>query len=373
MIKKTILVLVNHEIVIFNFRKEIVERLLDDGHRVIISSPGGEKIDKLVEMEAEHDEVEMNRHGKNPLEELKLLNYYDRIMKKYNPDIVFSYTIKPNIYGAISAKKRNIPFVANVTGLGISLQKSGLLQRILIQMYKRAFSKVQTVFFQNKSNQQLFIEHNVAVDKHKLLPGSGVNLDEFRILEYPREDKVRFVFISRIMKDKGIEEYLQAAEYIKNKYSYVEFHICGMLDGDYEEYLQKYIDKNIVTYHGMISDVKEILKSTHCTVHPSYHEGLSNVLLESAASGRPVLASDIPGCRETFEEGINGFGFASEDTNSLIEAIEKFLRLSHEEKKKMGLNGRNKVESEFDRQIVVDKYLEEIELAEHKAVTVEGK
>lgn len=373
MTRKTILILVNHEIVIYNFRKEIVDRLLSDGHRVIISSPNGEKISKLIDVGSEHDEVDMDRHGVNPIQELKLLDYYSRIMKKYNPDIVFSYTIKPNIYGAIAAKKYNIPFVANVTGLGISLQNPGMLQKILIQMYKRAFSKVQTVFFQNKSNQQLFIEHNIAVDKHKLLPGSGVNLDEFQILDYPSEDKVRFVFISRIMKDKGIEEYLKAAEYIKNKYSYVEFHICGMLDGDYEDYLQKYIDKNIVTYHGMISDVKEILKSTHCTVHPSYHEGLSNVLLESAASGRPVLASDIPGCRETFDEGISGFGFASEDTNSLIEALEKFLRLSHEEKKKMGLNGRNKVESEFDRQIVVNKYLEEIELAEKKALAVEGK
>ena len=364
---KRVLLQGNSEIVIYNFRLELVERLINDGYEVFISFPnisgelGQKKIGYLVQLGCKYEPTEINRHGLNPIEEIKLYRHYKELYNRVKPDIIFSYTIKPNIYGAIAAKNNRVPFVANVTGLGISLQNPGMLQKILIQMYKRAFSKVQTVFFQNKSNQQLFIEHNIAVDKHKLLPGSGVNLDEFQILDYPSEDKVRFVFISRIMKDKGIEEYLKAAEYIKNKYSYVEFHICGMLDGDYEDYLQKYIDKNIVTYHGMISDVKEILKSTHCTVHPSYHEGLSNVLLESAASGRPVLASDIPGCRETFDEGISGFGFASEDTNSLIEALEKFLRLSHEEKKKMGLNGRNKMESEFDRQIVVEKYLKEIE------------
>ena len=193
------------------------------------------------------------------------------------------------------------------------------------------------------------------------MPGSGVNLNHFLPLEYPSSGAIEFVYISRIMEDKGIDEFLNAAEFIKNKYPNTKFHICGFLDGDYETTISEYQDKEIIEYHGMIQDVRTILEKTHCTILPSYHEGMSNALLESAASGRPVLASDIPGCRETFDEGISGFGFEPRSTESLIQAIEKFIKLPYEEKRAMGEAGRRKVEKEFDRQIVVDAYMQEIE------------
>lgn len=360
--RKTVLILVNHEIVIYNFRKELVERLLKDGHRVIISSPGGEKIDKLIEMGSEHDEVEMNRHGINPIKELKLLKYYDRLMKKYRPDIVFGYTIKPNIHGAMAAKRHNIPFIANITGLGSAVENPGILQKITIQMYKVAFSEIQTVFFQNKENRQFFINNKIAVDKHKMLPGSGVNLNHFYLQEYPSTDNsIEFVFISRIMKEKGIDQYLEAAEYITKKYPNTKFHICGFCEEEYEEILEDYQNRGIINYHGMINDVREILKTTHCTVHPTYYpEGLSNVLLESAASGRPIISTDRSGTRETIDDGINGFLIEEKDTEDLIKKVEDFIKLSSEEKRKMGIKGREKVEKEFDRQIIVECYLEEL-------------
>lgn len=360
--KKTILILVNHEIVIYNFRRELVERLLKDGHRVIISSPGGEKIENLVEMGSEHDEIEMNRHGINPFEERKLLKYYERIMKQYKPDIVFGYTIKPNIYGAMAAKKFNIPFVANITGLGTAVENPGILQKITIQMYKKAFSKIQTVFFQNKENRQFFIDNNIAMGKHKLLPGSGVNLEYFYLQEYPSTDEtIEFVFISRIMTEKGIVQYLEAAEYITNKYPNTKFHICGFCEDDYEEILEDYQKRGIIEYHGMVSDVREILKVTHCTVHPTYYpEGLSNVLLESAASGRPIISTDRSGTRETIDDGISGYLIKEKDTIDLVEKLETFIKLSPGDKQKMGEVGREKVANEFDRQIVVKKYISEL-------------
>lgn len=359
--KKTILILVNHEIVIYNFRRELVERLLKDGHRVIISSPGGEKIEKLVEMGSEHDEVEMNRHGINPFEERKLLKYYERIMKQYKPDIVFGYTIKPNIYGAMAAKKFNIPFVANITGLGTAVENPGILQKITIQMYKKAFSEIQTVFFQNKKNQQFFIDNKIAINRHKMLPGSGVNLEHFHPLEYPSNKTIEFAFISRIMKEKGIDQYLEAAEYITQNYPNTRFHICGFCEEEYEDILKDYHNRGIVVYHGMVNDVREVIKKTHCTIHPTYYpEGMSNVLLESASSGRPIITTNRSGCKEIVDDGINGYVVEAQNSKDLIEKIEKFLALSYEERKQMGLAGRAKIEKEFDRQIVVDAYLEEI-------------
>lgn len=362
--KKTILILVNHEIVIYNFRRELVERLLKDGHKVIISSPGGEKIENLVEMGSEHDEIEMNRHGINPFEERKLLKYYERIMKQYKPDIVFGYTIKPNIYGAMAAKKFNNPFVANITGLGTAVENPGILQKITIQMYKKAFSKIQTVFFQNKENRQFFIDNNIAMGKHKLLPGSGVNLEYFYLQEYPSTDEtIEFVFISRIMTEKGIVQYLEAAKYITEKYPNVKFHICGFCEQEYEKTLEDYENKGIIKYHGMMNDIREILKITHCTVHPTYYpEGLSNVLLESAASGRPIISTNRSGTRETIDDKLSGYLIEEKNTEDLIKKLEKFIKLSHEQKLKMGIYGRKKVMKEFDRKNVVDAYLNELSI-----------
>ena len=356
------LFLVNHDVVIYNFRLELVERLLNDGYEVHISSPYGERIEDLKSLGAIFHEINMNRHGMNPFQEIELLLAYRKLMKEIKPDIVLGYTIKPNIYGAIAAREKNIPFVANITGLGTAVENPGLSQKISIVLYKVAFKKIQRVFFQNTENQQFFINHKIAIDKQGLLPGSGVNLNKFTVKEYPKSDIVKFAFISRIMKEKGIDQYLDAAKMIKGKYPKTEFHICGFCESEYEGKLNEYNDKGIVIYHGMIRDVAEFMGKMNCIIHPTYYpEGLSNVLLEASATGRPIITTNRSGCREVVDDGVNGYMIPQKNSGKLVEAIEKFMKLSSDEKKAMGLAARKKVEREFDRQIVVEAYMKEIE------------
>ncbi|NMA48154.1 MAG: glycosyltransferase family 4 protein [Tissierellia bacterium] len=357
---KKVLFLVNHDVVIYNFRRELVERLLHDGYEVYISSPYGERIDDLVAMGCEFIETSIERHGTNILEDLKLLMHYNRIIKVINPDVVLSYTIKPNIYGGLACMARNVPYIANITGLGTAVENKGLIQKLTILLYKVAFRKVNCVFFQNKQNRQFFIDNKVKINNYRLIPGSGVNLDYFHVLDYPSNETTEFVFISRIMKEKGIDEYLEAAECIKSEYPNTRFHICGFCEERYEDKLKEMQDKGIISYHGMIKDVREYLRKCSAIIHPTYHEGMSNVLLEAAATGRPVLASNIPGCKEIFTEGVSGFGFEAKNVGDLVDTIKNFIELPHNKKRAMGLAGRKKVEKEFNRQIIIEAYLLEI-------------
>ena len=358
---KKVLFLVNHDVVIYNFRKELVERLLQDGIIVYISSPYGERIDDLIAMGCQFIDTHIDRHGTNILDDYKLILHYKRIIKDIKPDVVLTYTIKPNIYGGIACKSLKTPYIANITGLGTAVENGGIMQRFTTLLYKIAFKRVRCVFFQNTENQQFFIDKKIAINRHKLIPGSGVNLEHFQVLDYPTDDSIEFVFISRIMKQKGIEQYLEAAEYIRGKYPNTRFHICGFCEEEYEDKLKDMQNREIIKYHGMLRDVREVIKITHCTIHPSYYpEGMSNVLLESAACGRPLITTNRSGCREVVDDGINGYIVEQKDSQDLIEKIEEFIALSYEEKKNMGLMGRTKVEREFDRNIVVAKYLEEI-------------
>lgn len=356
-----VLFLVNHDVVIYNFRLELVERLLAEGHRVAISSPYGERIEDLKALGCEYHEIDMSRHGMNPVKEIALIRQYKKLVREVVPDIVFAYTIKPNIYGAIACKTTKIPFVSNITGLGTAVENGGILQRITVGLYKYAFTKIRKVFFQNSENRQFFIDHKIAVGKHDLLPGSGVNLQRFVPLEYPSADKTEFAFISRIMKEKGIDQYLEAAEYIRKKYPDTVFHVCGFCEQAYEERLRELHDRGIIVYHGMLRDIKPLLCHIHCTVHPTYYpEGISNVLLESSACARPIITTNRSGCREVIDDGVNGYVVREKDSIDLIEKIEKFLNLDQNQKKKMGSKGREKVEKFFDRNIVVDKYMAEV-------------
>ena len=361
-LKKKVLFLVNHDVVIYNFRLELVERLIDEGYEVHISSPYGERIDELKKLGAIHHDIKMDRHGMNPISELKLLNEYKNLIGELRPNYVFGYTIKPNIYGAIAAEKYNIPFIANITGLGTAVENPGMTQKIMIMLYKIAFKDVKKVFFQNTENQDFFIKHKIALGKHGLLPGSGVNLNRFSYKDYPHNDVIKFAFISRIMKEKGIDQYLEAAKSIKEMYSNVEFHICGFCESEYEGKLNDYNDKGIVIYHGMIRNVADFMAQMNCIIHPTFYpEGISNVLLEACATGRPIITTNRSGCREVVDDGVNGFMIPQKNTEILIKSIDKFLHLKQEEMAQMGLNARKKVEKEFDRNIVVDAYMKEID------------
>lgn len=358
--KKKVLLLANHAIIIYNFRMELIQRLVAEGYEVYLAAPYSEWIDDITKEKCIFKETSLERRSLNPFKDIKLVRKYKKLYKEINPDFVFSYTIKPNIYGSLAAKNVDICFVANITGLGSAMEKGGLLSYFVMLLYKLALRKAQTVFFQNKDNLLFFEKHNIAVGKHKLLPGSGVNLERFAIQEYPQDDVVKFAFISRIMREKGIEEYLQVACKIRQKHSWVEFHICGFCEEAYEDKIAQLQDKQVVIYHGMVKDIRTSLRDIHCVVLPSYHEGMSNVLLEASASGRPCITTDISGCKEIVMDSETGYLVEPKSDDSLYEKIEKFLTLSFEEKKQMGIKARKLVENNFDRQHVVDAYMNEI-------------
>lgn len=355
-----ILILANNDVGLYKFRKELLETLLNK-HEVYISLPAGIYIQELKNMGCHFIETEFDRHGTNPIQEFKQIGAYRKILKEVKPDIVFTYTIKPNVYGGMACSMQKIPYVVNITGLGTALENPGMMQKITLMLYKLGIRKAQKVFFQNTENREFMLGNNVIKGAYDLLPGSGVNVDYYQVLEYPDDETIDFVFIARVMKEKGIDQYLEAAEAIRSKYPSTRFHICGACEQDYEDKLQELQDRGVIIYHGLVKDMREIHKISSCTVHPTYYpEGLSNVLLESAASARPIITTNRAGCREVIDDGKNGFVVEQKNSKDLIDKIEKFLSLSHEERKQMGLNGRHKVEKDFNRQIVIDKYLEEL-------------
>jgi len=358
---KKVVILSNHHVYTYNFRKELIQRLISEKYKVYVILPYGEKVELLKEMGCEFIDLPLNRRGMNPITDLKLIYSYYKYIKKIKPDIVLSYTIKPNIYGGLVCRILNIPFMPNITGLGTAIENENFVQKILVILYKLAYKKANCVFFQNKENYEFFKSKKIKINKYRIVPGSGVNIKQFSLLPYPSDEIINFVFISRIMKEKGIDYYLAAAEYIRNKYPNTRFHVLGFCEENYEKKLKELNDKGIIEYHGMQSDVCKFYKISHCTVHPTYYpEGMSNVLLESCACGRPIITTNRSGCKEIVVDGVNGFVIQQKNSKDLIEKIEKFIKLDYEAKRKMGLEGRKKVEKEFDRQIVVDAYMNEI-------------
>ena len=300
-----------------------------------------------------------NRHGTNPLAEMRMIRDYKKIIKRVSPDVVLTYTIKPNIYGGMACASLGVPYVANITGLGTAVENGGILQKITLTLYKIGLRKAQNVFFQNSSNLDFMLKHGIIKGAYDLLPGSGVNLERHYFEEYPKDnDSLTLLFIGRLMKDKGIEELIEASKVICHKHNNIKFVAIGDCEADYKERLNSIQTNCPIQFLGHQADVHSYIKNSHAVILPSYHEGMANVLLEAAAGGRPVLASDISGCRETFDEGVSGFGFKPRDVDSLCEAIEKFIALPYEKKAEMGRAGRRKMEREFDRKIVVDKYME---------------
>lgn len=357
-----ILVLTNNYGGLHSFRKEVMQALKDNGHQLVISAPFDEKTHFFEEMRCELIDTKFDRKGTNPLSDFRLMLYYRILIRKVKPGAVLSYTIKPNLYGGMACQLCGVPQIANVTGLGSAVENPGWLQRLTIMLYKIGMRKTHTVFFQNKANMQFCEKHKMVHGRKVLIPGSGVNLQRHTLQSYPpKDDPIRFIFISRLIKEKGIEEYLGAAERVKKNHPEVEFYILGRSDGTYDERLESMQEAGIVKYEGLVMDVRPYIAKSHCTIHPSYYpEGMSNVLLESCAAGRPVITTNRPGCGEIVDEGRTGFLVKAKDVDDLADAIEKFLALPYDQKAQMGTEARKKVENEFDRNIVVDAYMREI-------------
>ena len=357
-----IMIICNSLVGLMSFRKELLEKLIEEKYEVQVVAPEHKFSKDLKSMGIKFIPVEMESRGTNPIKDLKIINTYKKILKEERPNTVLTYTIKPNAYAGYVCGKLGIPYIANVTGLGTAVEQPGLLQIITLFLYRMGLKKAKCVFFQNKDNQEFMIKHNVVKNNYKLIPGSGVNLKHHFYMEYPKDKVIKFLFISRILYEKGIDEYLECAKYIKEKYPNTEFHILGKCDNEnYSKKIKKLEDENIVIYHGQVDDVRKYHKISNCTIHPSFYpEGMSNVLLESCAAGRPIITTNRPGCKEIVEDGINGYLINCQDTQALKEKVEKFINLSNKERKQMGLNGRKKVEKEFDRNIVIDTYIEEM-------------
>lgn len=365
---KKILIIANLDVGLYNFRRELLEALLAEPYEVHIALPDGKFIPKLVEMGCIFHETRLERRGMNPVHELQLLRRYRQIVKEVKPDAALTYTIKPNIYGGAVLASERIPYLTNITGLGTAVEGDGLLQKMTIRMYRYAMRRVSCLFFQNQTNEEYFTAKKIAVGKHKRIPGSGVNLERFRYLEYPPEDApVSMLFISRVLKEKGIDQFMEMAQVIKQEHPETEFHILGFCEDDdsapdsYRRRIAKLEEQGILKFEGMQEDIKPFMLKSQCTIHPSFYpEGMSNVCLESAASGRPVITTDRPGCRDTIENGKTGLLVRQQDTQDLIRAVRQFLSMPYEARKQMGMEARAKMEREFDRRIVVESYLKEL-------------
>lgn len=359
-----LLVLSNSFSGLHSFRKEVFQTFRNNGFEVYISCPIGKDVEKAKWFEnigCHIIDTQFNRQGMNPIADLKLVLTYRKIIKQVKPFAVLSYTIKPNVYGGMACRWCGVPQIANITGLGAAVEYPGLLQKITTFLYKLGMNKTHLTFFQNQDNLDFCNKLGIIPGRKNLIPGSGVNLSYHQSQPYPSEsDSIRFLFVSRIRKEKGIDEYLAAAEHFAS--AKVEFHVVGGCEGDYTARLQKLNDAGVIRYHGRQSDVRPFFTNAHCTIHPTFYpEGMSNVLLESCATGRPIITTDRAGCREIVDNGVNGFIVRQKDCEDLIEKVDQFLALSYDKKKQMGLAARAKVEKEFDRQIVVDAYLNAVE------------
>lgn len=360
--KKKILFLANHFITLYSFRKEMINEMLKHGHELYLSLPKSEENQYFENLGCHIVETEIDRRGINPIKDLKLIQSYKKLIRQVNPNIIFSYTIKPNIYGTMASNGK-YKQVCNITGTGATFLKRNLVSIICEFLYKLSVKKCYKVFFQNTGDRDFFVKEGLVKDNYAMLPGSGCNLQQHIFTPLPAGDEIRFIFIGRVMKLKGIDQYLQAADIIKKKYPNTRFLIAGWNEQpEYMKLVEQAQKADVVEYIGFRKDIDEWIKKCHCVILPSHGgEGVPNVLLEAAATGRICIGSRINGTMDVIEEGKTGFLFKTGDGEDLACQIERFILLSEEEKAAMGKAGRVKVEREFDRQIVVKAYLKEVD------------
>lgn len=361
--KGNILVLTNFIAGLHSFRKEVMKAIVDDGYQLYISVPdtADDRINYFKEIGCNIIKTEFDRRGMNPFADFKLMMSYRRMIKQLKPVAVLSYTIKPNVYGGIACRLTGTSLIANVTGLGDAIENGGWLQKLTVSLYRFGIGKAAQVFFQNETNKFFCVQHGITDNNAVVLPGSGVNLEHHCFQKYPPDGVIKFLFIARLLKDKGTGEFFETAKAIKAKYPQTEFQILGWKEGAYQQQMEELVKDGVINYLGTTDDIRPYLTNVHCTIMPSYHEGMSNVNLESAANGRPVITTNVPGCRETVDDGKTGFLVESKSTEALINGVERFLDMPYNLKKFMGQMAREKVEREFDRNIVVKAYLKAIE------------
>lgn len=359
---KKILILANNDVGLYKFRKELIQELIHRGNKVYISLPDGEYVQDLIDMGCIFYDTNVDRRGINPFKDFRLLLEYVRMIREIKPEFVITYTVKPNVYGGMVARLLKVPYAINITGLGTTFQNDGMLKKLVILLYKMACKASKVVFFENDENRQIFLNEKIVKEEQTcLLNGAGVNIEEYQYIDYPDENEpVRFLFIGRVMKEKGVDELFEVAKRIKKEYPEVIFDIVGPFEDDYENIIAELVKGDVIKYHGFQKDVKPFIEKCSCFVLPSYHEGMANTNLECASSGRPLITSNIHGCLEAVENRTSGYLCEPKNVEDLHEKIKMFIDLSWNDKKNMGIEGRKRIEILFDKKKIVKKTVSEL-------------
>lgn len=358
-----ILMTVNAAWNIWNFRRSVLEALIEDGYRVTVLAPSDNSVADLEALGAKFHPLDMNVKGLSPLADLKLVRRFKRIFQSKRPDIILGFTIKNNIFGAMAARQLGIPFVPNVTGLGTAFLSGGPLRMIAEGLYRRAFSKLPMVFFQNDDDRKVFVNRRLVQSRSAhLLPGSGIDLVRFASTAMPpAETPTVFLMIARLLRDKGVMEFVEAARKVRAHRPEVQFRLLGAVGPENRSAIdaktvQGWVAEGQIEYMGTANDVRPAIAEACCVVLPSYREGAPRTLIEAAAMARPVIATDVPGCRVVVDHDVSGFLCEARSGDSLTAAMERFLALSPEMRTAMGQAGRAKMEREYDQAIVVAAY-----------------
>ena len=348
-----ILILANNDVGLFQFRRELIEELLKE-HEVTIALPAGKLIEPFIEAGCSFIDTPFERRGMNPIKDFNLFSKYLRFIKQEKPEFIITYTIKPNIYGGLAARLLKVPHAVNITGLGTAFENKGLLRAFVAGLYKVSLRKAKVVFFENSDNQQLFIGEKIIHENQAcLLPGAGVNLEHYQVTEYPCGDETKFLFVGRVMKEKGIEELFSAMKMLIEEGYKCSLDVVGGLEEDYSETIKKYEAEGWLHYQGYQEDVRPFYDACHCFALPSWHEGMANTNLECAASGRPVITSNIPGCKEAVIDGVSGILCEPRHADSLYDAMKKMIKTASDDRSLMGKAGRKHMKDVFDKKKVV--------------------
>lgn len=355
-----VMILANNDVGLYQFRKELIDELLKE-HKVVISLPYGDFVKPLEDIGCKFIDTPVDRRGINPIKDIKLFFTYLNILRRVKPDLVITYTIKPNVYGGFACRLLKIPYAVNITGLGTAFENGGVLKRLVIVMNKLACKKAKVVFFENEGNRQIFIKEKIVKESQTYrLNGAGVNLEKYQVAPYPGGEKIKFLFMGRIMAEKGIDELFEAMRYLVSDGISCELHLLGIYEENYQEKIDKYEADGWLHYHGYQKDVRPFINESHCFVLPSWHEGMANTNLECAAMGRPVITSNIHGCMEAVEDGVSGFICEKQAAKDLYRVMKRFSEFSYDQRRDMGLAGRKRMEEIFDKKKVIEVTCEEL-------------
>ncbi len=353
---------------VYNFRMGLLNALRNNGHDVLVLAPEDSYTAQIKDAGFAFYPVTMDSRGANPIRDFRLILELRKLYKRIDPDVILHYTIKPNIYGTFAAATLGIPVINNVCGLGTVFLKRTLVSKIAEIMYRLAFRYPKKVFFQNDADLELFLQNNL-VNKSitALVPGSGINVGDYApSQDYNCNERFTFLVISRLITDKGILEYVDAAKKLKNEGLPVHFQILGAMDPKHKRgidpaIIQGWINDNTIEYLGRTDDVRQFITRADCIVLPSYREGTPRSLLEAASCAKPIIATDVPGCNHVVEHEYNGLLCALKSSEDLAVKMKRMAQTDHETLKIFGENGRKKVESEFDEKIVINQYLRSIQ------------